>query len=68
MRREAKGKEMSLMTSCVSLTIPAKAEYLQIVRLALFGVASGSGFSFEEIEDMKVAVAEACNNAIIHAY
>jgi serine/threonine-protein kinase RsbW len=52
----------------VKLTIPAHAEYLHIVRLTLFGIATKVGFSFEEIEDMKVAVGEACNNVILHAY
>lgn len=56
------------MFPCIQLTIPAKAEYLDIVRLTLYGIASKAGFSFEEIEDMKVAVAEACNNSILHAY
>lgn len=56
------------MNPCISLTIPAKAEYLHIVRLTLYGIATKAGFSFEEIEDMKVAVAEACNNAVLHAY
>ncbi|MNP29396.1 Serine-protein kinase RsbW [compost metagenome] len=26
------------------------------------------GFSYEEIEDMKVAVSEACNNSVLYAY
>ncbi|RTE10685.1 anti-sigma B factor RsbW [Paenibacillus whitsoniae] len=52
----------------IQLTIPAEAEYLDIVRLNLFGFASKAGFSYEDVEDMKVAVAEACNNAILHAY
>lgn len=56
------------MRPYIGLTIPAQAEYLDIVRLTLYGVASKAGFSFEDIEDMKVAVAEACNNAILHAY
>jgi serine/threonine-protein kinase RsbW len=56
------------MNDCISLTIPAKAEYLHIVRLTLFGIATNIGFSFEQIEDMKVAVAEACNNVVLHAY
>ncbi|OPH59392.1 anti-sigma B factor RsbW [Paenibacillus ferrarius] len=57
-----------MTTLYIGLTIPAKAEYLDIVRLTLYGVATKAGFSFEDIEDMKVAVAEACNNAILHAY
>jgi serine/threonine-protein kinase RsbW len=56
------------MNASIELTIPAKAEYLHIVRLTLFGIASKIGFSFEQIEDMKVAVAEACNNVVLHAY
>lgn len=50
----------------VRLHIPAAAEYLDIVRLSLYGVASKLGFSYEDIEDMKVAVSEACNNAVLH--
>ena len=26
------------------------------------------GFSYEDIEDMKVAVSEACNNSVLYAY
>lgn len=50
----------------IRLQIPAAAEYLDIVRLSLFGVATKLGFSYEDIEDMKVAVSEACNNAVLH--
>lgn len=57
-----------MIKPCVSLTIPAKAEFIDIVRLALYGLANKTGFSYEEIEDMKVAVSEACNNAVLHAY
>jgi serine/threonine-protein kinase RsbW len=52
----------------VCLTIPANADFVDIVRLTLYGLATKWGFSYEEIEDMKVAVAEACNNAVLHAY
>lgn len=52
----------------IQLTIPAQAEYIDIVRLTLYGVANKAGFSYEDIEDMKVAVSEACTNAVLHAY
>lgn len=52
----------------VVLSLPATAEYVDIVRLNLYGVASKMGFSYEEIEDMKVAVSEACNNSVLYAY
>jgi serine/threonine-protein kinase RsbW len=52
----------------ITLTVPALAEYVDMVRLTLYGIASKLKFTFEEIEDMKVAVSEACNNAVLHAY
>ncbi|AZK46170.1 anti-sigma B factor RsbW [Paenibacillus lentus] len=52
----------------VVISLPATAEYVDIVRLNLYGVASKIGFSYEEIEDMKVAVSEACNNCVLYAY
>ncbi|OCT15919.1 hypothetical protein A8709_09855 [Paenibacillus pectinilyticus] len=51
----------------IRLHIPAAAEYLEIVRLSLYGTATKLGFSYEDIEDMKVAVSEACTTAILHA-
>ncbi|UFJ40950.1 anti-sigma B factor RsbW [Brevibacillus humidisoli] len=52
----------------VELTIPARAEYIGVARLLVSGVANRAGFSYDEIEDIKLAVAEACTNAIHHAY
>lgn len=52
----------------VLLQVPASAEYIDLVRLTLYGLAVKIGFSYEEIEDMKVAVSEACNNAVLYAY
>ncbi|MCJ8014501.1 anti-sigma B factor RsbW [Paenibacillus sp. KQZ6P-2] len=52
----------------VVITLPALADYVDIVRLNLYGIASKMGFSYEDIEDMKVAVSEACNNSVLYAY
>jgi serine/threonine-protein kinase RsbW len=52
----------------VQLTIPSDAKWLTVVRLAVSGVASRLGASFEEVDDIKVAVSEACTNAIDHAF
>lgn len=52
----------------ITITLPATAEYVDIVRLNLYGIASKMGFSYEDIEDMKVAISEACNNSVLHAY
>lgn len=59
---------MRMKDEIITILVPAAAEYVDLARLALYGVASKMGFSFEEIEDMKVALSEACNNAVLHAY
>jgi len=52
----------------VALTIPAEARWLTVVRLTVSGVASRAGASYEDVDDIKVAVSEACTNAIDHAF
>lgn len=52
----------------VEMRIPAKAEYVGVVRLSISGIASRMGFSYEDIEDLKVAISEAITNAVDHAY
>jgi serine/threonine-protein kinase RsbW len=59
---------MKVTDETITLQVPASAEYVDLVRVTLYGIAAKMGFSFEEIEDMKVAVSEACNNAVLHAY
>lgn len=52
----------------VELKIPAKPEYIGVVRLTISGIANRLGYSYDDIEDMKIAVAEACTNVVTHAY
>jgi serine/threonine-protein kinase RsbW len=52
----------------VRLTFPAKADYLLLARLALSGIARGLPLGQEELADLKLAVTEACGNAVRHAY
>ena len=52
----------------VRLTIPAKAEYITLVRLALSGISQSRELSDEALGDLKLAVTEACSNSIRHAY
>lgn len=51
----------------VQLRIPSKAEWVAVARLAVAAVANRLNFSIEDIEDVKLAVAEACTNCIQHA-
>ncbi len=50
----------------IRLSIPNKPEYVRVARLTVAAVASRIGFDIEKIEDMKIAISEACNNAIAH--
>jgi serine/threonine-protein kinase RsbW len=52
----------------VSITIPSSSEYVGVVRLAVSGIATRMNFTVEEIEDIKIAISEACTNAVQHAY
>lgn len=48
----------------VELRIPAVPEWVGVARLAAAGIASRLDFSIEDLEDLKLAVAEACNCCI----
>jgi serine/threonine-protein kinase RsbW len=52
----------------VRLTIPAKAEYITLVRLALSGISNFRPLDDETLGDLKLAVTEACSNSVRHAY
>jgi serine/threonine-protein kinase RsbW len=52
----------------VRLTIPAKAEYIGLSRLALAGLSRVRAFSDETLADLKLALTEACSNSVRHAY
>ncbi|OPX45378.1 serine-protein kinase RsbW [Ruminiclostridium hungatei] len=45
----------------VALILPMKREYVSTARLTASSVANRIGFNIDEIEDIKVAVAEVCN-------
>ncbi len=51
----------------IKMEISTNPDYVGIIRLATSGVANKVGFSVDEIEDIKVAVSEACTNAIRHS-
>ena len=52
----------------VRLTIPAKAEYIALCRLALAGLARMVPVPDESLADLKLALTEACSNSVRHAY
>jgi anti-sigma regulatory factor (Ser/Thr protein kinase) len=52
----------------VRLELPARPEGVGVVRQALVGVADGLGIDGDVLSDAKMAVTEACTNAVVHAY
>lgn len=52
----------------VTLRIPAKPEYITLVRLALSGLARLRPLDEETLGDLKLAVTEACSNSVRHGY
>jgi serine/threonine-protein kinase RsbW len=52
----------------VRLSFPAKPDYLLLARLALSGIARQLALEDELLADLKLAVTEACGNAVRHAY
>jgi serine/threonine-protein kinase RsbW len=52
----------------VRLTIPARAEYITLCRLALTGIARLRQMSDELLADLKLALTEAASNSVRHAY
>lgn len=48
----------------VELRIPCKPEFVGIIRLNMLGIASRMQFTYDEIEDIRLAVGEACTIAV----
>ncbi|MDR1816328.1 MAG: ATP-binding protein [Clostridiales Family XIII bacterium] len=54
------------MSDIMKMTVPGKAEYVRAVRMTASALASDAGFDIEEIDDIKVAISEACTNIVLH--
>ena len=52
----------------VEIRVPAKPQYVSVVRLTVSALAARVGFTYDEIEDMKIATGEAVTNVVHHAY
>lgn len=51
----------------IELKIPCRPEFVGVARLAILGVASRMKFSYDEVEDIRLAVGEACTTAVERA-
>ena len=52
----------------IEMKFPAKPEYVGVIRLSTSGIASRMGFTYEDIEDLKICISEAVTNVVNHAY
>lgn len=58
---------METKEEVVRLTATAHPFYSQIIRVAVFLIASRLDFDLEQVEDLRIAVDEAWNHSISHA-
>jgi len=63
-----RNKKVNQKPEVIELKIPAKTEYMLVVRLSVTGIGQRMEFSVDEIEDLKIAVGEACINSVRHGY
>ncbi|HEY3070255.1 MAG TPA: ATP-binding protein [Gaiellaceae bacterium] len=68
MSMERENSVPSARGGLVALTIPARAEYVALCRLALTGLARTRALAPEVVADLKLALTEACSNSVRHAY
>lgn len=52
----------------VEIRVPAKPQYVSVLRLTVSGLATRVGFTYDDIEDIKIATGEAVTNVVHHAY
>ncbi|NPV45960.1 MAG: ATP-binding protein [Armatimonadetes bacterium] len=52
----------------IEMKVPCDPRFLSVVRLAVAGAAARAGLAVAEIDDVKVAISEACTNVIDHAF
>ncbi len=59
--------DFELVDDFVELSVPADVKHLRLARLAASGYGADLGFSLDEIEELRLAVGEACALLVDHA-
>jgi serine/threonine-protein kinase RsbW len=57
---ETRAESVSAIRDVVSVRLPAASAYLSVLRTATAGLAARLDFTLDEIEDLRIAVDEAC--------
>src|ERR687890_763499 len=67
-RRGTQSRVVAGLSSDVRLTLPARPENVAVIRHVLGAFAEALRLPPELVEDMRLAVTEACTNVVRHAY
>jgi anti-sigma regulatory factor (Ser/Thr protein kinase) len=59
------GLRLSRPVTTVNLRIPPRSAYVGVVRLALAALARSADLNEDAVDDLKIAISEACANAVI---
>ena len=60
MLRTVQRRGPNAVSDVIRMTIPAVLSYVRLPRVAIAGLATRSGFSYDEVEDLRLAVGEVC--------
>lgn len=52
----------------IEMRVPCDPKFLSVIRLTVAGAAARAGLAVGDIDDVKVAVSEACTNVMEHAF
>jgi serine/threonine-protein kinase RsbW len=66
--RDRTGKAVAALESDIRLTLPARPENVAVMRHVLGALAEALNLPYAVIEDLRLAVTEACTNVVRHAY
>lgn len=64
----SEGRSMGATSGAFALRLPATADHVTVARQALGGLADALCWDDVVIDDIRLAVSEACNNVVTHAY
>jgi serine/threonine-protein kinase RsbW len=67
-RRVTEMQPLELRSSDVRLTLPARPENVAVIRHVLGALADALNLPADVVDDMRLAVTEACTNVVRHAY
>ena len=58
----------SMSRAELHLVVPARSEYISVIRQGVAGLGEALGMDGGRIADLKTVVTEACTNVVLHAY